>query len=159
MAPELILSLLVACAPHIHPETGRRVIHIESRGNPWAIGINGPYRLSRQPNNQAEAVATARMLIERGFNVDMGLAMINVQNLPSLGLTVEQVFDPCSNLTAMEKILLPAYEAAVQKHGPGQRALMEALSVYNTGTGVRGLQNGYVTKIYNVADVGLGKTP
>lgn len=159
MAPEVILSLLLACAPHIHPETGRRVVHIESRGNPWAIGINGPYRLSRQPANQAEAVATARMLISRGHNVDMGLAMINVKNLPALGLTVEQVFDPCLNLSAMEKILRPAYEVAMQKHGPGQRALMEALSVYNTGSGVRGLQNGYVAKIFSVADAGPGRLP
>ena len=41
----------------------------------------------------------------------------------------------------------PAYLAS-KRRGPGQQALQEALSEYNTGSPTRGLHNGYVGKIY-----------
>lgn len=148
MAPEVLLSLVTACAPLVHPITAGQIVKVESAMNPWAIGINGPYRLSRQPINQTEAVRTARMLIVAGHNIDMGLAMINVKNLPRLGMSVEQVFDPCTNLRAMQTILSEAYVRASTRHGPGQNALKEALSAYNTGSPHRGLANGYVSKIF-----------
>jgi type IV secretion system protein VirB1 len=153
MTHELLIKLLLICAPHVHPDTGVRLVQVESGRNPHAIGINGPYRLARQPASGAEAVATARWLIEAGHNIDMGLAMINVKNLPRLGLSVEQVFDPCHNLGAMQVILSEAYGRASQRRGPGLHALDEALSEYNTGTRHLGLQNGYVAKIFNAKTV------
>jgi type IV secretion system protein VirB1 len=149
MPNDLLVQLLLVCAPYVHPDTGARLVQVESAGNPYAIGVNGPYRLERQPTRQAEAIATARHLIGAGHNIDMGLAMINVKNLSRLGLTLEQVFDPCLNLKAMQTLLGEAYARASQRRGAGRQALVEALSEYNTGTSHLGQQNGYVSKVFN----------
>jgi type IV secretion system protein VirB1 len=148
MTPEVLLSLVLTCAPQVHPQTASRLIQVESASNPFAIGINGPYRLNRQPRNKDEAIATAKMLIAAGHNIDLGLAMINAKNLRLLGLDVEAAFDPCSNLRAMQSILSQAYTRAAQRRGHGQAALIEALSEYNTGQAAKGLQNGYVARVF-----------
>jgi type IV secretion system protein VirB1 len=147
MAPELLLSLTLACAPLVHPETALRLVKHESGNNPYAIGINGPYRLSPQPNSQAQAVATAKMLMASGLSIDMGLGMINSRNLGWLGLSVESVFDPCTNLQAMQSILTAGYSKAYKRHGNSQQALVEALSSYNTGHPSNGVRNGYVAAV------------
>ncbi|MBD8051098.1 lytic transglycosylase domain-containing protein [Limnohabitans radicicola] len=148
MAPELLLTLTLACAPQVHPDTALRLIRHESGGNPYAIGINGPYRLSPQPSSKSQAVATANMLLQAGLSIDMGLGMINSKNLKSLGLSVESVFDPCTNLQAMQTILQAGYSRAVKTHGPGQKSLIAALSEYNTGHPVNGIKNGYVARVF-----------
>ena len=88
------------------------------------------------------------MLLNQGMSIDMGLAMINSKNLRPLGLTVESVFDPCTNLKAMQTVLTSAYNKAVKRHGPGQAALASALSEYNTGNASSGIRNGYVASVY-----------
>ncbi len=148
LMPELLLSLTLACAPMVHPDTALRLVKHESGNNPFAIGINGPYRLSPQPKSRAQAVATAQMLMNAGLSIDMGLGQINSRNLPWLGLTLETVFDPCMNLQAMQVVLLKGYEKAVKTHGPGQKALVAALSSYNTGHPERGVLNGYVASVF-----------
>ena len=148
MAPELLLSLSLTCAPLVHPHTTLKLVKHESAGNPYAIGINGPYRLSSQPTSKAQAIATAKMLLNQGMSIDMGLAMINSKNLRYLGLTVESVFDPCTNLNAMQTVLTTAYNKAVKRHGHGQAALASALSEYNTGNTSSGIRNGYVASVY-----------
>jgi type IV secretion system protein VirB1 len=132
----------------VHPHTTLKLVKHESGTNPYAIGINGPYRLSPQPTSKKQAIATAKMLLNAGMSIDMGLAMINSHNLKSLGLTVETVFDPCTNLNAMQTVLTTAYDKAVKRNGPGQKALAEALSEYNTGNASRGIRNGYVSSVY-----------
>jgi type IV secretion system protein VirB1 len=148
LMPELLLSLTLACAPMVHPDTALRLVKHESGNNPFAIGINGPYRLSPQPKSRAQAVATAQMLMNAGLSIDMGLGQINSRNLPWLGLTLESVFDPCMNLRAMQVVLLKGYEKAAKTHGPGQQALVAALSTYNTGHPERGVRNGYVASVF-----------
>jgi type IV secretion system protein VirB1 len=134
----------------VHPQTALRLVQHESGSNPYAIGINGPYRLSAQPQSLEQAAATAQMLINSGLSIDMGLGMINSRNLARLGLTPQTVFDPCTNLGAMQRVLAEAYEQASRRQGPGQGALMEALSVYNTGNPTNGLRNGYVGSVYRI---------
>ena len=142
--------LLSACAPQVAPETGLRLVQHESRGNPYAIGVNGPYVVRPQPVTATQAVATAKLLLGLPGvrSIDMGLGMINSSHLPRLRLSLEQVFEPCTNLQVMQSVLLPSYERAVRVHGPGQQALQRALSEYNTGHPSRGLANGYVRKVY-----------
>lgn len=148
LMPELMLSLALACAPMVHPETALRLVKHESGNNPFAIGINGPYRLSPQPKSREQAVATAKMLVAAGLSIDMGLGQINSRNLSWLGLTVETVFDPCLNLRAMQAVLLHGYQKASKTYGPGQQALVAALSSYNTGHPERGVRNGYVASVF-----------
>jgi type IV secretion system protein VirB1 len=88
------------------------------------------------------------MLMDAGLSIDMGLGQINSRNLSWLGLTLESVFDPCRNLQAMQAVLLKGYEKAAKTHGPGQQALVAALSAYNTGHPERGVRNGYVASVF-----------
>lgn len=148
-----MLTLAQQCAPTVAIETIAAVVSHESRTNPFAIGINGKTRISRQPENQQEAVETAKKLIALGLSIDLGLAQINSANLNRLGLSVEQIFEPCTNLRAAEAILRGCYDAAARRHGHGQTALQAALSCYNTGDYTRGLSNGYVSTIYRMAKI------
>jgi len=147
LMPEFLLTLSLTCAPLVHPETALRLVKHESGNNPYAIGINGPYRLSPQPQSHAQAVATAKMLMNAGLSIDMGLGQINSKNLSWLGLTLESVFEPCTNLRAMQAILTAGFSKAMKRHGNTQQALQEALSEYNTGSPINGLRNGYVAAV------------
>lgn len=144
--------LIQQCAPGVGQITMQAIIRTESGGHPWAIGDNAA-ALARQPATKDEAVATAKTLIAQGHSVDLGLGQINSRNLGSLGLTVDQVFEPCTNLAASATILTGAYHRAVVQHGQGQQALLAALSAYNSGSLVNGFGNGYVQKV--VANVGI----
>jgi len=150
MLPDLS-ALVQQCAPAVGQTTMQAIIRTESAGNPWALGDN-TVRLQRQPTTKEEAVAAAKDLISQGHSVDMGLGQVNSKNLAALGLTVEQVYEPCTNIKASATILTAAYQRAVKQHGAGQDALLAALSAYNTGSLTLGFGNGYVQKV--VANAG-----
>jgi type IV secretion system protein VirB1 len=140
---------MARCAPNVHPRLLLRLMHIESRHNPFAIGVNGgPVRLLRQPRTLGEAVATARELRRLGVNFDAGRAQINVANWSWLGLDERNVFDTCRNLQATQRVLLeckarvPARDAQV--------AIRQSLSCFNTGNPSSGFANGYVSRVANV---------
>jgi type IV secretion system protein VirB1 len=143
----VITPALAACAPYVAPPTLEAVISVESGGNPLAIHVNN----GRNPPAQhtpADAARVARELIEEGYNVDLGLMQVNSRNLSGLGYSVEQMFDACTNIRAGAGILAEDYGRAVQRAAPGQPALRVALSLYNTGSPVRGFDNGYVARYY-----------
>lgn len=135
-----------SCAAQVHPTIVNAIVKTESNFNPFAIGINkGVGRLSKQPRNYAEAVTTAKQLLARGVNIDMGLAQINSSNMTWLGLTVEMAFHPCHNLQAMQTVYLHCLQQA-KKGGQGTLE-QRAWSCYNTGNTKRGFANGYVDKV------------
>jgi type IV secretion system protein VirB1 len=145
------LALLVAqCAPSVAPSTMTAVVTTESRGNPFTIGVNRAARLVRQPTDFLSAVTTAKRLIARGFNIDLGIAQINSANLTRLGLSVEDAFDPCRNLAASARVLSLNYSKASRRLAPAA-ALGAAISMYNTGSPERGFRNGYVARVYRAA--------
>lgn len=119
-----MLDLLVMCAPAVNPITMAAVVKQESGGHPWVLN-NNTSRQSMSFRTKAEAVSAAVAAIAQGQSVDMGLAQINSKNLPGLELTVEQVFDPCTNVAAGARILGEGYRQS--------RSLVGALSNYNTG--------------------------
>ena len=123
----------------VAPATMKAVVLEESRGHPYAIHDGSTHR-ALFPDTQAEAIATARRLIEGGSRIDAGLAQINSQNWSRLGLTPETVFDPCTNLRAGEQIILAAYTSAPY-------TVDAAVSRYNTGDATRGVGNGYVGRV------------
>lgn len=150
-----LAELLRQCAPNVHPVTMGALVRHESGGNPYAILDNGEQGVPRsrrtlrsfRPKSLAEAVAVAKNLIAAGHVVDMGLGQVNSWNLKRLGLTVEQIFDPCTNLQATQAILANNYSMAVKRYGRGDEALYAALSAYNTGNFTAGLTNGYVREV------------
>ena len=147
-------QLILACAPQVSPSTMTAIVRVESGGKPFALNVNGTQKLTRQPRTADEASAWANWLVNRGYSVDMGLAQINSGNLNRLGLTPQQLFDPCTNLRAGAKILTENYLGATRQYGAGQTALKAALSAYNTGNYRAGLANGYVAKVTAAADTG-----
>ena len=145
-------SMLLQCAPEVAPSTMAAIVSVESRGNPYAIGVNKG-RQVRQPTSATEAVVAAKRLLARGANIDLGLGQINSSNLKWLGLSVEAAFDPCSNLAAAARVLTGNYRRAVALGV--QSPLGAALSAYNTGSMQRGYRNGYVAKVYRASGTRL----
>lgn len=149
-AVSALMALLSTCAPTIDPGTAIPLIRAESGGHPWALGVNGG-RVQPQPATLEQAAAAAKVWIGMGKTVDLGYAQINNRTAERLGLTVEQVLEPCVNLRAMERVLAENYTSAVARFGHGQTALQEALSMYNTGHFSKGVANGYVGRVYGHA--------
>lgn len=157
VAPELV-ELLARCAPSVHPETMAAVVSAESRGHQFAIADAGPVKLpwsqrkamvrSLYPSTAEEAVKIAESLITKGHTVSLGVAQVNDRNLSRLGVSIKDMFDPCTNVAAGGKILTDFYTRAVKKFGNGSAALNAALSAYNSGDWVRGAKDGYVDLVY-----------
>lgn len=144
----MIAAALLACAATVAPVTLQAIIQVESGGNPLAINVNG-LRVQPPPaTTAAEAAKVADTYIARGFSVDIGLMQVNSRNLPSLGVTVAEVLDPCINIRSGGEIMTANYAEAARVRGPGQAALQAALSAYNTGDFYRGFGNGYVARYY-----------
>jgi type IV secretion system protein VirB1 len=143
-----LLSLAGACAPTVAPETLISIVHTESRFNSLAIGVNSPGVRAAKPATKAQAIAAARSLIGRGYNIDLGLGQINSANLGWLGLSVENAFEPCSNLAAAARVLATNYQAVARLAPSRDQAIATALSLYNTGDRQRGFRNGYVARVY-----------
>ncbi|SAL78501.1 lytic transglycosylase, catalytic [Caballeronia terrestris] len=151
--PAEIAALANACYPNVHPVTMGSIVAHESTNRQFAINVNGNYRLPRQPVDADEAAATIDWLQAKGMNFDVGLGQVNSANIAALGLTGRQLLDPCTNLRAATTVLTACYVRAVKDHGEGQKALLHALSCYNTGSQTRGLSNGYVKAVVAQARV------
>jgi type IV secretion system protein VirB1 len=129
--PVAYAALLSHCAPRVGQETMSALVSYESGWHPWAIDDNVTHR-SYFPATKSQAVALASSLVGQGDPVEMGLSQIDSQNLRSLGLSVNQIFDPCTNLSAGARILEGNYYRARREFGPGTVALFHALEAYNT---------------------------
>jgi type IV secretion system protein VirB1 len=148
-AEPLALAQLAAmartCAPHVAVSTLAAIARTESNVDPLALRDNTA-GVGSAPAQLADAVTIAGHLIAAGHSVDLGLMQINSANLPSLGLTVTQAFDPCRSLEAAATILSGDYGEGAT-HAQQQAALQVAISRYNTGDPARGFANGYVGKV------------
>lgn len=145
--PAALLALAPACAPAVAPTTLLAIAQVESGLNPLAIGVNGPKAQRIAAQSISEAVRTAEALIASGKSIDIGIAQLNARNLPWLGLTVAEAFDPCRNLAGSARVLADGYRRAAPARGSEQQGLRTALSFYNTGNPQRGFRNGYVAKV------------
>jgi type IV secretion system protein VirB1 len=145
-----MLDMIMACAPNVAPSTIQEIIRVESAGNPLAININQRNGVTLKPTIKIrtvqEAIAVSHAAIAYGHTVDMGYMQVNSANLPRLGYTVEDMFDPCRNIAAGARILESAYAQSLPRFQNEQAALRAALSIYNTGNHTSGFRNGYVGK-------------
>lgn len=140
------IALVAACAPQVDIGTARALVSVESSFNANAIGVVAG-SLVRQPRSRAEALATSRLLQADGWNYSVGLGQINARNFRRLGLTLETAFEPCTNLAAMQLLLIDCFDRASRKAPTPQRSLREALSCYYSGNFVTGFSHGYVRKV------------
>lgn len=156
LAEAVLAALIQTCSPDVGYSTMRAIVRVESGGNPWAINSNTLKRsFNFETRDEAELAAT--QMLRRGHNIDMGLGQVNSRNLPGLGLSVSQIFEPCRNLTASAKILKDAFASSWAIHYAKGEAMVlrHAISRYNTGNDWNGMKNGYVAKVEAAA---LGKS-
>ena len=146
-------QLAEQCGSTVHPDTLQAVARVESKFNPYVIGVVGG-ALKKQPETLSEAIAAANKLHREGRNFSMGLMQINKKNLAHFGLTYETVFHPCKNVATGAAILQECFKRA---GGATQAHLQKAFSCYysgNFGTGFKADFKGqppYVVKILNAA--------
>jgi len=145
-----VIALSMVCCPEVAPQTMAAIVTYESRGNPFAIHLNGPAHLSRQPATAEEAIEVARRLERAGWSFDAGLGMLNNTTIRHLRASWVEVFTPCRNLQLAARVLIPCYLHAGSESGEQDR-IARALSCYNTGTYTLGFDNGYVGRVYQAA--------
>ena len=148
----LFAQLASSCAPHVAVETLAAVARTESGFDALTLHDNTTGR-SYHPATSGDAIALAVELVTVArHSVDLGLMQINGTNLPRLGLTLADAFDPCRSLAAADQVLVAGYVAPA----PGadtQPAVRQALSRYNTGDPTRGLANGYIGRVQASAEL------
>lgn len=133
--------MIIPCADlAVSPHIMQHIVRVESSGNQYAIGIVGA-RLQRQPRNLSEAVSTAKMLEQKGYNFSLGLTQVNRHNLRKYGLrSYEQAFQVCPNLKAGSHILRECYDRS--------KDWGKSFSCYYSGNFVTGYRHGYVQKVF-----------
>ena len=144
------LPFIAACAPaNVAPQTIAAIIRVESGGDPLVLHINaGANGILIHPIGIANALSIVKRATSAGSSVDIGLMQVNTSNVGKLGYTIEQMFDPCTNIKAGATILSADYSGALGVAPAGQKALQAALSAYNTGNYHSGFSNGYVAHYY-----------
>ena len=160
LGPNEFKALAQQCAPEVPVVTLRAIARAESAFRPYALSLNYPKRtaeeqglrgggmfLARQPRTLNEAQAWTRYLVNRGRTVSIGLLQVNSEHAASLGLTWDQLFDPCTNVRVGAHLLTAYYRQAAAVLGDGQQALQFALSGYNSGLPLVGFSNGYVDTV------------
>jgi type IV secretion system protein VirB1 len=139
-------SVLAArCAPAVPEWVLDAVARTESNFYPWRLHDNTA-RVSSDPPSLQAAEAEAAAWVKAGHSVDLGLMQINSGNLPALGMTVNEALDACASLAAGAAVLRAAYGGGPVKAGQ-QAALLVALSIYNTGSPLKGIMNGYARRV------------
>ena len=147
------LTVLVQqCASEVATEAVVPLVVTESGGDDLAINVNRGPRV--RAGSIAEGAALVRRYMAQGYTVDVGLAQINSANFARLGVSVEQAFDPCTNLRLASSLLQEGYDLA-SRHYSGLDAISATYSLYNTGTLTRGFRNGYVGRVWSAAS-GMG---
>lgn len=73
--------------------------------------------------------------------------------MSGLGVTVDDMFNPCSNLNAAGVILKGNYQSAIKDASSEEAALYAAISAYNTGSPTKGFHNGYVNSVISNSSV------
>jgi type IV secretion system protein VirB1 len=154
-----------ACVSSEAVSTILAIVQVESHHQPYAVSVNAPaktalrfgyssgtVRLQRQPQSLAEATGWIRWFRANHLTISIGLMQVNVEELPFIHLTDEDLLDPCRNLQAGWQIFQGHYARAEQQFGRGQKALRAAISAYNSGSFRLGFENGYVGKVLRAAD-------
>ena len=139
------------CAPNVSLDTLKALIKTESSFNPYAIAVvKGSVK---QPSTLSEALLTVNKLDKAGKNYSVGLGQINVSNFKRLGKTAEDLFDPCENLKATQKILQECYIRSSKQNQSEGKNLADALSCYYSGNFTTGYKENYVQTVAKNAQV------
>lgn len=142
-------ALADKCAPDVSKDTLQALIKTESSMNPLAIAVVGGK--VKQPSTLSDALALVKELESQGSNYSLGLGQINVKNFKRLGVTAEDMFEPCKNLQAAQHILKECFVKAQKEDKTEGQQLGDALSCYYSGNEQTGYK-GYVQQVVSNAD-------
>ncbi len=117
--------------------------------NPLAVAVVGGK--VKQPSSLTDALNLVKELEKNGSNYSLGLGQINKKNFNRLGVTAEDMFEPCKNLQASEHILKECFVKAQKEEKSEGRQLGDALSCYYSGNEKTGYK-GYVQQVVSNAD-------
>ncbi|WP_289347265.1 lytic transglycosylase domain-containing protein [Pantoea stewartii] len=131
LSTSAFLAVAMQCAATVHPSTSLDVARVESGLNPYAIGIVGQ-KQGIFPKTKEEALKHIAMLKSQGKRYSLGLMQITSTNFQKYHVSDAQLFDPCTNLSVFEKIMVDCY----QRGGN----LKSALSCYYSGNFKTGLK-------------------
>ena len=156
-----LTTLMMACAPLVHPTTLRAMIAVESAGNPYAVSVNRPQALQglgldppyfAQPRSAQEALRLTRRLLAQGYGASVGLAQINVERLAAWRLPIADLFNPCTNLAVAQRVLLEC-QSALSRRGLATAAarLQRTLLCYNAGAAASEVPNRYAATVRRAA--------
>lgn len=143
-------GLAARCAPGVPVWVLRGVARTESDFHPWMLHDNSTHA-SDSPASLAAAKTEAAAWMAEGHSVDLGLMQINAANLSALGMTIGTALDPCASLAGGAAVLRAAYGVG-PVDASQQATLLMALSIYNTGSPLKGIMNGYARKVMRRAD-------
>lgn len=118
-----LIPLLLSCAATVHPDTIRDIAWVESRLNPYAVGVVGGKGL--MPKTHQSALDGIKQLDAEGKSYSVGLMQIHKSNFSKYGVTAKELLDPCTNLSVFEKVLVDCYTRG--------KTLPRALSCYYSG--------------------------
>ena len=141
----------LACSdPYAHRSVMTAIVKVESGGNPWAINVNKKgVRLLAQAKTKEQAEAWIRWFVLNGYNIDIGIAQINIKNIQKMNIEPTLLLDPCLNLKIASQILLKNYQSTSKLAKNSDDAVKLAISAYNTGNYRSGFYNGYVSRVMN----------
>lgn len=142
-------ALADKCAPDVSKDTLQALIKTESSMNPLAIAVVGGK--VKQPSTLSGALALVKELESQGSNYSLGLGQINKKNFNRLGVTAEEMFEPCKNLQAAQLILKECFLKAQKEDKTEGKQLGDALSCYYSGNEQTGYK-GYVQQVVSNAD-------
>jgi type IV secretion system protein VirB1 len=146
----IILQLTIAHAPLSAPETVLAFASTESGMNPFVIHDNDSRR-SYTLETVLEGVAPTWSLLPRSHSTDVGLLQINSANCTLTNSNIESAFDPAASVRAGAQIIIAAYQRCKLDRDKFA-ALRCVTSIYNTRREQVGLMNGYVARVWDIAE-------
>ncbi|MFU2080698.1 lytic transglycosylase domain-containing protein [Avibacterium endocarditidis] len=148
----VLFSLFSQCAADVAPETLHTLIGVESSKNPYAVAIVYDKKIPpenrihfTQPKTEEEAlnlIQTLEKAPKYHKSYSVGLMQVNSSNFKQYGITKENMFNACKNITAGANIFKACY-AEAKNNNPAkneQELLRIAASCYYSGNEKRGFK-------------------
>lgn len=131
---------MAQCAPKVPKDVLKKILRHESGGQALAVGLNSDLlQLKKQPKNQQQAERLIRILDAAGLSYDVGVGQVNSRNLSRWGVDPVAALDVCHNLELAQRV----YVDCASRYN----SVSEILSCYNTNDPLKGVKNGYVSKV------------
>ena len=131
------LALAHTCGPEVDPVTTAAIVRLESDYQPLVIRDNTLHQ-SWRPRTLQQAREQVSALERQGHQLAIGLMQVSTPWIHALGMRSEQLLDACWNIRIGTGIVARSFQQCEQGGAPPYQALACALSMYWSGSGVRG---------------------